>query len=62
MDGLILVQRESECSGSALYGGRGEEDLFTSLGEQAPHLLSAQQCTAEAQMRDENRLSICEVE
>lgn len=36
--------------------------MFTSLGEQAPHLLSAQQHTAEAQMRDENRVPICEVE
>lgn len=32
------------------------------FGEQAPHLLSAQQHTAEAQMRHDNRLSISGLE
>ncbi|XP_053280047.1 uncharacterized protein LOC128441940 [Pleuronectes platessa] len=30
-DGATVVHREAECSGSALYGNRGQTDLFTSL-------------------------------
>ncbi len=47
-----------QCSGSALCGERGKEDLFTNLWEQAPHLLSAQQHEAEPHLRGDNRLSI----
>lgn len=59
---MILVHRDFVCSGSALGGRSGEEDLFTSLGEQAPHLPSAQQHKAEAQRRGDNQPSIYRLE